>query len=80
MLDYDIAGSSPAAERLVQAVVRVLQDVYSQTPGPKPDQQDQFAFDVLLNALCSVLENIRAKSPDEYRTYLGMSLTTLKGD
>lgn len=80
MLDYDIAGSSPAAERLVQGVVRVLQDVYSQTPGPKPDQQDQFAFDVLLNALCSVLENIRAKSPDEYRTYLDMSLTTLKGD
>ncbi len=80
MLDSDITGSSPVAERLVDGVIRVLQDVYSETPGLEPDQQDQFAFDVVLNALCSVLENIRAKSPDQYPTYLGMALMTLEGD
>ena len=72
--------ASPSSDRLVAGVIRVLKDVYSTDPSLEPERQDQLAFNVLLNALCSVLENIRAKSPDQYPTYLGMSLLTLQGD
>ena len=76
----DMTPLFPASDPLVEGVVQVLRDVYSPDFAVAPDDRDQFAFNVMLNALCSVLEKIRAADPDEYRTYLELSLLSLRGD
>jgi len=42
--------------------------------------QDNFAFNVLVNALATVLESIRANRPDELPMYQGIARAMLSDD
>jgi hypothetical protein len=44
------------------------------------DQRSEFAANLLLNALLSVLEDVRRTAPDRHGAYVRMSVTMLSDD
>jgi hypothetical protein len=65
---------------LAQSVGRVLLDVYADADGAPPDRSHEFAFNVLLNSLLSVLESIRRDTPEEFGAYRQMMQVALNDD
>jgi hypothetical protein len=63
---------------LPEAVERVLKAVEDIGRDLPPSQRDNFAFNVHLNALATVLEALRAREPEEYRSYQEMAVLTLR--
>lgn len=45
-----------------------------------PERRQEFAVNVLLNALLSVLETVREEGPERYESYLRMLLLMLRDD
>ena len=62
---------------LAQSVGRVLLEVYEDAGGASPDRSHEFAFNVLLNSLLSVLESVRRDTPEAFSTYRQMMQVAL---
>lgn len=65
---------------LPAAVQTVLEAVHGASFQLPPDEQDSFAFNVFVNGLSSVLEQIRARKPEQYRAHLEMALLMLQSE
>ncbi len=72
----ELGGLDP----LAQSVGRVLLDIYADADGVGQDRPHEFAFNVLLNSLLSVLESIRRDTPEEFETYRQMMQAALNDD
>lgn len=72
---------NPELDDLLPATVSaVLEAVAERDRSLQSGETENFAFNVLLNALCTVLESIRTNAPDQYDTYVAMAVMTLRGD
>ena len=72
---------NPDFDDLLPATVAAILDAVAESDRSLQNgETDNFAFNVLLNALCTVLEAIRINAPDQYDTYLAMAVMTLRGD
>ena len=70
-------NDDPLLPAAVQAVLEAVHHASLELP---PDEQDSLAFNVFTNALSSVLEQIRARRPEQYRAHLEMALLMLQSE
>lgn len=59
-------------------VATILDALERVTPSLDPRDRDTLAFNVLLNALGTVLERIREDDPEEHRVHLAMAQAILR--
>jgi hypothetical protein len=61
-------------------VESLLEQVYRDAKAVAPARPHEFAANVLLNALQSVLEAVREDAPDQYEAYQRMMVSMLEED
>jgi hypothetical protein len=72
MLDMYEISESDDTDGLARSVRHVLSQAYEEANRAAPDSRDEFAFNVLLNSLCSVLAAVRSEAPEAFGTYCQM--------
>ena len=74
-------STDQADDHLLPATLQaMLEEVHRASFQLPPDEQDSFAFNVFVNGLSSVLEQIRARKPRQYRAHLEMALLMLQSE
>lgn len=65
---------------LADSVEALLDWLSTRCAALPAEEQSEFTASILLNALLSVLEEVRRTQPDRYRAYVRMSVTLLDDD
>ena len=65
---------------MAASVPPLLDRLYAEAADLAPERRHEFAVNVLLNAMLSVLEAVRKESPEQHQVYLRSSLLMLQDD
>jgi hypothetical protein len=68
------------ADLLQDAVAASLETAAEHDRSLRNGETDNFGFNVLLNALCTVLQAIRTNEPHHHHTYFSMAVMVLRDD
>ena len=78
MRDLCEPAESDDRDSLARGVEQVLSYIYTEAERVDPDEARDYAFNVALNALASVLEVVRRDRPEQFGLYRDMVQLALR--